>query len=109
MSKDLKFSKQYLLAKTKANLMLSIINRGLLCNSAEVILKLCRSYVKSHCEYCIQFWIPINEKGVDMLEGIQRRATKIIPSLRILSYEERLKRLSMFSLRHRKFRDNGII
>ena len=34
-----------------------------------------------------------------MLEGVQRRATKIIPSLRNLSYEERLKRLDMFSLR----------
>ena len=30
MSKDLQFSKQYLLAKSKANLMLGIINRGVL-------------------------------------------------------------------------------
>ena len=29
MSRDLKFSKQYLLAKNKVNLMLGIINRGL--------------------------------------------------------------------------------
>ena len=36
-----------------------------------------------------------------MLEGAQRRATKIIISLRNLSYDERLKRLGMFSLRCR--------
>ena len=37
-----------------------------------------------------------------MPEGVQRRATKMIQSLRNLSYEERLKRLGMFSLRRRK-------
>ena len=38
-----------------------------------------------------------------MLKGIQRRATKMIPSLRNL-YEERLKRLGIFSLRGRRFK-----
>ena len=41
-----------------------------------------------------------------MLEGSQRRATKMIPSLRKLSYEERLKRLGMFSLRRRRLRSD---
>ena len=39
-----------------------------------------------------------------MLERVQRRATKMILSLRNLLYEERLKRLVMFSLRRRKLR-----
>ena len=70
--------------------MLGIINRGVSYKSAELVSKLYRSYVRSHLEYCIQFWSPINVNDVDMLEAVQRRATKIILSLRNLSYEERL-------------------
>ena len=44
------------------------------------------------------FWTPINGKDADMLEEVQRRASKMIPSLRSLSYEKRLKKLGMFSL-----------
>ena len=82
--------------------MLGIINRGVSYKSAVVISKLYRSYVRPHLEYCVQFWTPINVKDVYILEGLQRRATKIIPSLRNKSYEERLKRLDMFSLMCRR-------
>ena len=53
-----------------------------------MISKLYRSYVRPHLEYCIQFWTPISVKDADMLERIQRKAIKMIPSLRNLSYEE---------------------
>ena len=56
--------------------MLSIINRGLWYKPAEVISKLYRSYARPHLEYCIQFCSRINLKEADMLEGVQRRATK---------------------------------
>ena len=64
--------------------MLGIINRGLWYKSAEVISKLYRSYVRRHLEYCIQFWTPINVNDVDIIEGVQRRVTKMIPSFRKL-------------------------
>ena len=102
MSKNLEFSKLCLLAKNKANLISGIINRWVSYKSAEVILKLYWSYVRSHLEYCIQFGLPINVKDADMLEEAHRRVTKMIPSLRNLSYEERLKKLGIFSLRRRR-------
>ena len=47
-------------------------------------------------------------KNIDILEWVQRKATKMIPSLKNLSYEERLKRLSMFPLRRRRLRTDMI-
>ena len=41
-------------------------------------------------DYFIQFWTLVN-KDADILEGLQRRVTKVIQSLRDL-YKERLKR-----------------
>ena len=84
--KDLKFSKQSLLTKYKAILILGIINKGVSTKSDEIISILYRSYVRNHLEYCIQFWSPINVKYADILEGVPRRTTKMMPSLRNLSY-----------------------
>ena len=43
-----------------------------------------------------------------MLEGVQRRATKMIPNLINLYYKEILKMLGMFSLRRRRLRGDMI-
>ncbi len=54
-------------------------------------------------EYAVQFWPSHHAKDITKL-GVQRRATKIIPSLRNKSYEERLSTLIMFSLEKRRLR-----
>ena len=43
-----------------------------------------------------------------MLEGVQKRATKKIPSLRNLSYVEKVKMLGIFSLRRRRLKGDMI-
>ena len=50
----------------------------------------------------------MNVKESDILEGLQRKATKMIPSFRNLSYEGRLKRLSIISPIRRRLRGNMI-
>ncbi len=52
----------------------------------------------------MQFWSPHLAKDITKLGAVQRRATKMIPSLRNKSYEERLARLNLFSLEKRRLR-----
>ena len=53
-------------------------------------------------EYCIQAWRPYRKKGMDTLERIQSRATKMIPELRDLGYEERLRECGLTILDTRR-------
>ena len=62
-----------------------------------------------HCtQYCIQAWRPYRKNDIDTLERIQRRATKMIPELRDLSYEERLKECGLTTLETRRLRGDQI-
>ena len=56
----------------------------------------------------MQAWRPYRKKDIDMLERIQRRATKIIPELKDLSYEEHLKECGLTTLETRRLRGDQI-
>ena len=87
-SSDLKQAKQCVEARNKANRILGFINRNVNYKSKEVIMKLYKSYVRPHLEYCIQAWKPHQNGDISMLESVQKRATRMISGLNRLSYED---------------------
>jgi ribonuclease P/MRP protein subunit RPP40 len=42
------------------------------------------------------------QKDIDLIEGVQRRATKLVVGAKRMNYEERLKFLDMTTLETRK-------
>ena len=86
----------------KANTVLGGINRGTASRSREVIVPLYTTLVRSHLECCVHFWSPQYKNDTEALEGVLRRATKMIRVLEAKSYEERIKELGMFILTKRR-------
>ena len=109
ISHDLKAEKNIDACVKKANKVLGMIRRTFSYLDEEILAKLYKVFVRPHLEYCQQVWAPYLQKDKDTLEGVQRRATKLVKSLEELSYEERLKRTKLYSLEQRRIRGDMIL
>ena len=104
MNANMKVSEQCRIAASKGNQVLGMIRRNITYKAKSLIVPLYKAIVRPHLEYCIHAWSPYLRKDIDMLEKIQRRATKLIPELRVLRYEERLKECGLTTLETRRLR-----
>ena len=96
-------------AASKGNQVLGMIRRTMVSRDKDVILKLYKSLVRPHLEYCVQVWSPSLKRDIKIIEKVQRRATKMIKGMHCLSYDERLLRCRLTTLERRRIRGDLIL
>ncbi len=74
-----------------------------------MVKKIITSFIRPTLEYAAVVWNPHLKKHIEKLEKLQKAATRWVPSLRDLSYEEKLKKLQLPTLIERKERGDMIM
>ena len=92
----------------KANRNVGLIFRTFTFMNKEMFLNLYKSILRPHLEYASTVWSPMFKKDKILIENVQRRATRLVKSIKHLSYEDRLKTLGLPSLEYRRERSDMI-
>ena len=92
----------------KANKIVGLIRRTFSFLSDKTFVLLFKSLVRPLLEYGHSIWQPHDKYLCKEVEDVQRRATKMIGHLKNLPYPERLKKLKLPSLEHRRLRGDMI-
>ena len=108
ITSDLKSSLHCSKAVASAMRVLSMIRRTFANISKDLFVFLYKTYVRPHLEYCASIWSPSLAKDIDVLEKVQKRATKMVRGLGHLPYEQRLKSLDFYTLFRRRQRGDLI-
>lgn len=104
----LKFSEHLAEKINKANEVVGIIRRTFIGLDAEMFKQLYTALVRPHSEYAYQVWNPYLIKDIEAVENVQRRATRLLPNMKNLTYEERLRALNLPTLSYRRSRGDLI-
>jgi hypothetical protein len=108
VDEGLRFQKEIETRLKKGNTIVGVIRRTFSYLDERMFKTLFTALVRPHLEYACSVWMPHLLKDIRSLEGVQRRATRMVPSLRNLSYPERLQKLGLPTLSYRRRRGDAI-
>ena len=106
--KNLKFDSHIDKKVNKAYSILGLINRNFRNMNLKSFVLIYKSMVRSHVEYANSVWSPYKIMDIEKIEKVQKRATKMINSIKNLTYENRLRMLNLPTLKYRRLRGDMI-
>ena len=105
---DLKWKQHVMYCANKANKILGMLSRTFEYRDLELIKSLYTTFVRPHLEFAVAVWSPYLKGDIDILERVQRRATKLVPCLKKLDYKKRLEAMGLSKLELRRERGDLI-
>ena len=100
-------SNQCAVAAKKANQVLGQINKSFSCYTKDIMLQIYKVFVRPHLEHAVSAWSPWLKKDIEVMESVQRRATRRMSDVQG-SYPERLNQLDLTTLEERRKRGDAI-
>ena len=85
---------------SKANRALGIIRN----RHTYILRTLYVALVRPYLDHASIVWNSYFKKDIELIEGVQRRASRFFKNLKNLSYEERLAKLSLTTFEERRLR-----
>ena len=104
----LDFGKHIRTIVARANRVLGMVRVSFACMNKPMFLNIYTAQVRPLLEYCVQVWSPHKRTYIKLIEGVQRRATKLVPQLKDMGYDARLKALGLQRLVDRRVRGDMI-
>ena len=92
----------------KANSLAGIIRRTFLHMDKIMFKRLFVAIVRPHLEYGAPIWNPYNKDMINIIEKVQRRATRQVEGFRNKTYRERLEDMKLPTLKYRRYRGDMI-
>ena len=105
---DLKSVSQCKKSAATARRVIGMVRRQFKQLDTEDFQIIYKTYIRPHLEYCIQAWSPHLVKDIAIFENVQKAATNLVPKLRKYSYQVRLQKLGLTTVKDRRERGDLI-
>jgi len=84
------------------------IKRTISYKKPEIMVRLYKTLVRPHLEYCVSAWSPHYKKDKELLERLQHRFTWMIKEVRDKDYPDRLRELNLWTLEEGRNRADSV-
>jgi hypothetical protein len=105
---DMKVTQQCIKVVKIANKILGMISRTFQYKTKPVVLRLYKSLVRPHLEYCVQAWRPHLQKDINLIENVQKRVAKML-GVNKNRYYDKITELGLTTLETRRLRGDLIV